>query len=386
MKPIQIFTVLITLMMATFCFADMVTLKSDDVLTCDVISEYIGLQSEYQNLFFKNDFVMSMMIQPDQPDQFLIKTVNNDLFTGTIINDQIEIVLDAGETVLLTPENVQGLYLESSGETYELDTTIFVMYNGDRFSGRLLTDQITLSNEQFTMCLKQADMERIEFREPGSKMADVYLTDGSLMTGELSEDVFGIAPDSIPKINVCVTQFKKIQFNAVKYIKKSITLDTYTDAETGQLEFANLFSEIPTDITNEGVACRVGDTAEVAKEADVADETTEDLKLSNILFDFDQIDIKPEYFELLDKVVDVLVKNPSMKVQIKGHTDIIGTDDYNKALSVKRAQAVAQYFIDAGIIIDRISINGYGFKLPVADNNTEEGKALNRRVEMLLID
>jgi len=391
MKPIQIFSVLIILMMATFSFADTVTLKSGDVLISEVQTPYIGLHTEYQNLFFKKDFVLSMMSQSDGSGQYMIKTINNDLFTGALINNQIEAVLDAGSTALFASDTLKGLYLDAPGTTYELDTTIFVMNNGDRFSGQLLTSQLIISTGQLSVPIPLADMERIEFPEPGFKRVNIYLTDGSLLSGELAEDVFGIAPDSVPKINVCVTQFKKIQFNAVKYVKKSITLDTYTDAESGQLEFASLFPEIPTDITNEGAACRKADTAEKPDVSDEkpdekTDENIEELKLSNVLFDFDQTDIKPEYLKLLDKVVDVLANTPSMKVQIKGHTDIVGTDDYNQSLSAKRALEVAQYFIDAGIITDRISINGYGFTLPIADNNTEQGKALNRRVEILLID
>lgn len=392
MKSIKIITILIILMMAVSCFtvtcfADTVNLKSGDVLAGKVLTEYIGLRAEYQNLFFKKDFILSMMAKPDQTGHYTINTINNDQFSGTLINSQIEVALDTGKTVLLASDSVQGIYLKAPGETYKLATTIFVMHNGDRFSGRLLADQLNISTAQLSVLLDQKNINRIEFSGPGSRQADVYLTDGSLLSGNLAENVFGIAPDSIPKINVCVTQFKKIQFNAVKYIKKSITLDDYTDPETGQLEFVKLFPEISADVTSGGTACSMEDAG---KEADVpdekADENVEALKFSHILFDFNKTDIKPAFFELLDKVAGTLANNPSMAIQINGHTDIIGTDDYNQALSMNRAQMVVQYLLDAGITMDRISIHGYGFTLPVADNNTEQGKALNRRVEILLID
>ena len=86
----------------------------------------------------------------------------------------------------------------------------------------------------------------------------------------------------------------------------------------------------------------------------------------------------------LNDVVAILNENPSYKVQIDGHTDAQGADDYNQTLSDERAASVKAYLESKGIVADRISSTGYGETKPVADNNTAAGRAKNRRVEMTL--
>jgi OOP family OmpA-OmpF porin len=71
-----------------------------------------------------------------------------------------------------------------------------------------------------------------------------------------------------------------------------------------------------------------------------------------------------------------------MQVQVQGHTDSIGTKSYNDALSMRRAQAVKTYLVNKGVQKERLSLEGFGFSKPVAPNNTAEGRALNRRVEL----
>ena len=77
--------------------------------------------------------------------------------------------------------------------------------------------------------------------------------------------------------------------------------------------------------------------------------------------------------------------NPNIKVQISGHTDNTGTDEYNMQLSLDRAKAVADYLISKGIDAKRLTWRGYGASKPVADNTTEEGRAMNRRTEFTVV-
>jgi len=104
--------------------------------------------------------------------------------------------------------------------------------------------------------------------------------------------------------------------------------------------------------------------------------------LENVLFDFDKAVIKPEAYHLLDEVVEILKKNPDMNVELQGHTCNIGTAEYNMGLSLRRANAVADYLEDKGISRDRLTTKGFGFTKPVALNGTEFGRSLNRRVEI----
>ena len=102
--------------------------------------------------------------------------------------------------------------------------------------------------------------------------------------------------------------------------------------------------------------------------------------LQNVLFDFDKSNTKSEYNSILDEAVEVLKKNPSLKIVIQGHTDSIGTAEYNIKLSERRAKAVMKYFVKNGIEKERLSTIGYGLTKPIASNKTSEGRALNRRV------
>jgi OOP family OmpA-OmpF porin len=104
--------------------------------------------------------------------------------------------------------------------------------------------------------------------------------------------------------------------------------------------------------------------------------------LKGIQFDTNQSIIKPAMYSILDEVVGVLEKNPDLKVEIQGHTDNIGSADYNMKLSEMRASAVMDYIVKKGIEADRLSAKGYGLTVPIASNETPEGRAMNRRVQL----
>lgn len=104
----------------------------------------------------------------------------------------------------------------------------------------------------------------------------------------------------------------------------------------------------------------------------------------NLLFETGKDVIKTSSFESLNKLAEVLVNNPYLKLQLEGHTDNVGDEHENMILSDNRAKATRNYLIKRGIKGDRISAQGYGETHPVADNETEEGRKQNRRVVMKL--
>jgi OmpA-OmpF porin, OOP family len=109
------------------------------------------------------------------------------------------------------------------------------------------------------------------------------------------------------------------------------------------------------------------------------------VRLKNIYFDFDKTTLKKESFVELNKVVDFLKQNASVEVEIAGHTDNKGSDDYNASLSQGRSQAVVDYLISQGIEDYRLSAHGYGESKPIDTNDSEDGRANNRRVEFTVI-
>jgi len=104
--------------------------------------------------------------------------------------------------------------------------------------------------------------------------------------------------------------------------------------------------------------------------------------LQDVYFDPNKCYIKPQFYPSLNEVVDVLNKNPDLKVEIQGHTDNTGTRKYNQTLSEKRTRAVIEYITDKSIDEDRLSAVGYGPDRPISDNSTPEGRALNRRTQI----
>jgi len=108
--------------------------------------------------------------------------------------------------------------------------------------------------------------------------------------------------------------------------------------------------------------------------------------LRNIFFDFDKATIRPESKTELENLIKLMNDNPNIKIEISGHTDNIGSASYNQKLSESRAKAVVDYLIEHGIERSRLSYMGYGFEKPIASNDTEEGRQLNRRVEFKIIE
>jgi outer membrane protein OmpA-like peptidoglycan-associated protein len=105
---------------------------------------------------------------------------------------------------------------------------------------------------------------------------------------------------------------------------------------------------------------------------------------SSVTFDTNSYAIKPSFASALDQVAQTLNENPEVNAQVIGHTDSTGQPAYNQTLSVNRAQSVATYLAQKGVMAQRLSAQGMGASQPIADNNTEAGRAENRRVEVYL--
>ncbi|MEI8135180.1 MAG: OmpA family protein [bacterium] len=109
------------------------------------------------------------------------------------------------------------------------------------------------------------------------------------------------------------------------------------------------------------------------------------VRLNNIFFEYDKAELKTESYAELKRLAEILKKNPDARTEIGGHTDDKGSDAYNLELSKKRTQSVVAYLVSIGCNKDMLAAKGYGKALPVASNDTDEGRALNRRVEFKFI-
>jgi OmpA-OmpF porin, OOP family len=104
--------------------------------------------------------------------------------------------------------------------------------------------------------------------------------------------------------------------------------------------------------------------------------------ISGVNFDFDKSTLKPHAKEILDHAVSQIQAHPDLRFQLTGHTDSVGSDAYNQNLSERRVNAVLDYLVQHGVSGHRLDAIGYGESQPVATNETAEGRAQNRRVEI----
>ncbi|MEO0113886.1 MAG: OmpA family protein [candidate division WOR-3 bacterium] len=166
--------------------------------------------------------------------------------------------------------------------------------------------------------------------------------------------------------------------------------DITTDSLTGIYQVQLPVGSHPVEVKAEGY---ITQTAVVILEKDKITEKNFDLvqkgmviTLKGIYFDFNKATIRPESYPVLDDAAKILTDNPKITVEIQGHTDSEGSDSYNQKLSEQRAYAVVDYLVKVkGIDINRLKAVGFGESKPIASNATKEGRALNRRVEFVIL-
>ena len=135
-----------------------------------------------------------------------------------------------------------------------------------------------------------------------------------------------------------------------------------------------IVKHIPKEITKDVVVDRY-----------IKEISNNTLVLVGVNFAFDKSDLLPESYPVLDLAVKLLKDKPDIHVEIQGYTDYIGTDAYNQELSVDRAQTVKAYLVSKGIDKNRLTTVGYGKGNPIANNDTDEGRAMNRRIVFRII-
>jgi outer membrane protein OmpA-like peptidoglycan-associated protein len=108
------------------------------------------------------------------------------------------------------------------------------------------------------------------------------------------------------------------------------------------------------------------------------------VNMSDVLFDFGSYTLKPGAREKLAKISGIVLAHPGLTLQIEGHTDSVGTDEFNQQLSERRADSVRDFLAENGVPASSITARGFGKAQPVASNDTAEGRQRNRRVELVV--
>ena len=124
---------------------------------------------------------------------------------------------------------------------------------------------------------------------------------------------------------------------------------------------------------------------EIATNTNTPVPASKPIVLRNVFFDTGSAELRNESFIELNRLKEMLEKNPTMKIQINGHTDNVGSESDNNQLSDGRAKAVYDFLIKNGIIADRLRYKGYGESQPIDTNDTIEGRQRNRRTEFVVL-
>jgi outer membrane protein OmpA-like peptidoglycan-associated protein len=124
----------------------------------------------------------------------------------------------------------------------------------------------------------------------------------------------------------------------------------------------------------------------ISKKDSIANEEYEYFQLTNVNFESDSYSIPDTSRDELLKLADYLHRNKQFNCSFYGYTDNVGSKKYNQRLSENRANAVMDFLVSKGVVRERMSIAGYNFENPIADNSNEFGRAMNRRVEIVLIE
>jgi outer membrane protein OmpA-like peptidoglycan-associated protein len=164
---------------------------------------------------------------------------------------------------------------------------------------------------------------------------------------------------------------KQIEKNAKRGLYKSITPSPSKKIEPDSIIIQN-------------------DTSRLSKKKIISEPSSAILKkdslitLSEFLFETDSYKLKVEHFSELDLLSIYLIAHPTLAVSISGHTDTIGNERHNVALSTRRAEVVAAYLISKGVTFEKVTFKGFGSSQPISGNETATGRSKNRRVEILI--
>jgi outer membrane protein OmpA-like peptidoglycan-associated protein len=392
-------------------YADLVVMNDGDRYFGKIQNQNFALYSPYGQIVIKYDFLKTVSFDENKPTHASFQSINNDIFSGIVLVDAFQIILENGQQKTISRKQIRRVRIDTRGPSYKITTIVFTMGNNDRFSGHLLTKSIKVKSGQMgrLRLLQSENITRIDLAANGPGTTNVLMDNGDIISGELELEQFQVAPDAIGQLTISKSKLSSIQFNAHKmvlneYSKLSLSdmdsdgdgvsddLDQCLNSPWGHEVDQNGCSKDlnqakkgnPFDQDNDGIIDNM-DQCPDTPQGNIADSRGCSA-IRPVLFEFGTYNLQRKFFSNLDSVVSMLNKKPLMRIQIQGHTDNIGSHEYNMDLSQKRAQVVKRYLINKGIDAARISTMGFGYTQNRASNNSPSGRAQNRRAEVVLVE
>jgi len=378
------------------CAADSVILRNGDMFQGKIQNPEFRIKAPFGAVTIHSSMVKGLFMRSSELDEDEIQTINNDYFSGKLHVETITFQTTAGYGLEFKPAEIRNIQFESSGVPLEKATALFFMNNGDKFSGLPLATDLRLNTAYAEKSIRMDNLARLNLVNTGERAVTVHLNDGSRFAGQLLEERLSIRTDSLDVIAVCVTKLERIQFNVKKLVIRQAEstgriLDTDSD---GTPDARDECPDTACGLKTDETGCRlesdtdkdgIDDSLDQCAGTPIGAQTDADgcWVIQAALFELNQAEISPESYTYLDEVVWILERNPELNIEIQGHADKSGTAEHNLKLTRARAKAVAAYLVDKGVAEDRLEAVGYGFSQPKASNDTEAGRALNRRVELV---
>ena len=389
-KIVKIFSILalVILICPALGQADIVYIKNGDKLFGTIQSPSFTVKAPYGKISIKNESLRSLDYKDGSVGRWTIATINNDRFSGTLMNNSIEFIEENGKKRTLNREQIQRIKREISGPSYSITTTIFTMKNNDRFSGKFLDTALEIRANHTTRSIQPGEINRIEFAQGNRRYTSILLENGDLISGTLKLNEIRLDPDAVDEFTVAKSNLKSIQFNAPKMVLNRFGNTRRVEKDSdgdGIPDFADICMDTPRGVAVGQDGCR--EKTMIAKSVNNHHAFQKDLAgdFEMILFDFDRFELRHQYHAVLDEIALMLSTDRETNIEIKGHTDNVGTAEYNQRLSEKRAETVKNYLVQKGVEKDRLFPVGFGYTINQASNESETGRALNRRVEMSIL-
>lgn len=341
---------------------------------------------------------------------------------GEVKNLGDQINTEVGEDSPYFDPNTNILYFSSEGHTSMGGYDIFkCQYNPDDDSWGIpvnLGYPINTSDDDLYFSLT-SDGERAyysSYKEEGQGGHDIFMLRFNQLETDTDHDLVDATLDTLPKEDTVIAEidYKDVElFVNVVDFETNNNIQTKVDIldpvtgqkinlstdESGELRYKFSNKETKTyeiffeksgyvfksiTVTIPGVTEEVQEVHKtISLKPVTSDETIGRVNVfRNIYFDFDKHTLKPVSFVEIDKLFKMMEDNPSISVEIAGHTDFVGSHEYNDQLSEQRANAVSRYLINKGIAPSRLSVKGYGESKPLASN--EDFSELNRRTEFII--
>lgn len=392
-----------TLLTLAFCLlsapglCDTIVLRNGESLNGRITSESLRFQTGFGAVELEKEFLYRIVFESEGTLSCTVSTVHNDSLPARLTDTRIGLKPVYGDAFEVETTRIKKIDFETPRQTEQRDTALFFLFDGSRFSGRLDRQAVDIETGQETLRIALFHLSRLEITDTIESSVTAKLTDGSVIKGRLVQERLGVLPDSFHGVSVCAGTVEAVQFKVKRYQPSGFphasfgVLDADSDGVADEDDRCpdtpcgavvdDDGCQRPDDIDGDGVA-DAGDACP-GSPAGVAVNEKGCWELAPVFFKIDSYAIEKKYRPALDELAEAMNANAEIRLSIVGHTDVTGPGGYNERLSLMRASAIKQYLVQKGVAPNRLAVSGKGATTPMTDDASDQGRALNRRVELI---